>query len=161
MWRIMKFVLPALLVTAILVAGLAAVAYADTGQNGVKPQIGGKLLDRVAQILNIDKQKLTDAFKQAGTEIRQQTMDDRFSKWVAAGKITQDQADQYKAWLASRPGAALVGPKVADKLLQNGKITQAQYDAFKAWWDKKPNIELPKPEKPLNVPLRQAPGNVN
>ncbi len=152
MLKKVTYVLAGVLAAAVLVAGVATAAYADDGKGAAKGPWGGRMLERVAQIVNIDQQKLADAFKQAGSEMRQEGINDRFAKWVSEGKLTQEQADQYKAWLAARPNGAFMGPKVMDKLLADGKIDQAQYDVTKAWWDKKPNIELPKPQKPDNAP---------
>jgi hypothetical protein len=135
------------LVAGLLIAGITTAAtFADNGQGPA----GVKLLDRVAQLLNVDKQKLADAFKQAGTELRQDRTTNMFNKLVTDGKLTQDQANQYKAWLAAKPAGAfgpLMGLTVMDKMLKDGKITQAQYDAWKTWWNQKPGFDLPKPDK--------------
>jgi hypothetical protein len=127
---------------------------------------GSAIMDRVAQILNIDKQALADAFKQAEKESGQKRTDDMFAKLVTDGKLTQAQADQYKAWLASKPanvrglgfGDATKDNDMMSKLLTDGKITQAQYDAWKTWISQKPNVELPKPERPSGGPPQNKPG---
>ena len=141
------FIIAGVLVAALLIAGVTTAAtFADNGQRPA----GGKLLDRVAQLLNIDKQTLADAFKQAGTELRQDRTNNMFSEWVTDGRLTQDQANQYKAWLAAKPAGTFgpfMGQNIMDKLLKDGKITQAQYDAWKTWWSQKPGFELPKPDK--------------
>ena len=128
---------------------------------------GDEMFSRVAQILNIDKQKLADAFKQAGTELAQTRMDDMFAKWVTDGKLTQAQADQYKAWLKGKPadipgfgfgsGDMTRDNDMMSKLLQDGKLTQAQYDAWKTWMGQKPNFDLPKPERPAGGPAGGLP----
>jgi hypothetical protein len=167
MWKKILLAVAGLLIVGLLVAGAAATVSADNGPKGIRGPFGGAVIDRVAQILGIDKQKLIDAFKQAGTETAKKNLDDRFAKWVADGKLTQAQADQYKAWLAARPaGVPMFGgydvaksTQALDNLLKNGKITQAQYDSVKAWLAKKPNFDLPKPDKPANLPLRKGPGN--
>jgi polyhydroxyalkanoate synthesis regulator phasin len=163
MWKKIALILAGVLAVAVLVAGLAAVAYADSGTAAGAPQWGGKLINRVAQILNIDSQKLSDAFKQAGTEMRQQAVTDRFDKWVADGKLTVDQANQYKAWLASKPAdvPVFVNQKAIDQLLKDGKITQAQYDAWKGWMAQKPNIQLPQPNKPAGGRFHKGTSGVN
>jgi competence protein ComGC len=61
------------------------------------------LLDRVANILGIDKQKLIDAFEQALQELREQMLDNKIQEFVDNGTITQSQASAYKAWIQSRP----------------------------------------------------------
>jgi hypothetical protein len=139
-------------VVGILVAGLlmaaipSAATYADNGQGIPR----GKILDRAAQLLNIDKQKLVEAFQQAGAEARQQQLTVMLDKWVTNGKLTQEQVNQYKAWMAAKPAGIpgpFIGQAAMDKLLQNGKITQSQYDAWKNWWSQKPGFDLPKPDK--------------
>jgi len=124
-----------------MVVGTAGAALADDGQNSqVKPN---GLLARVAQILNIDLQKLTDAFKQAISEMRAEKQNTRFQNLVENGTLTQEQADQLKAWLDSRPDIPGVGPRNLDQALKDGKITQEQYDAFQAWLKAKPDVPLP------------------
>ena len=147
-------IIAGVLVTGLLIAGItAATTFADNGQG----KAGGKLLDRVAQLLNIDQQKLADAFKQASIELRQDRMNTMFDKWVTDGKLTQDQANQYKTWLAAKP-AGTFGPFMGHVAKQHGidririfskdgKITQDQYDAWKTWQSQKPGFELPKPDK--------------
>lgn len=157
MWKKILLAVTGLLLVATLIAGAASTASADDGNKGVRGPLHGKVFDRVAQILGIDKQKLIDAFKQATSEAVREGMDARFGKWVADGKLTQAQADQYKAWLAARPAGvpmiagfdAARNTQMLDKLLKDGKITQAQYDAFKAWLAQKPAFDLPKPDRPV------------
>jgi len=141
MGRITKFLLSSVLAIT-MVVGTAGVALADDGQNTQAKSNG--LLARVAQILNIDVQKLTDAFKQAVTERRTDRQNTGLQNLVTNGKLTQDQADKLKAWLDSRPDVPRVGPNGLDALLKNGKITQAQYDAYQAWLAAKPaDVPLP------------------
>ena len=67
---------------------------------------------KVAGILGIDQAQLEAAFTQAQKEIRSDVEAERLAKQVAAGKLTQEQADQYKAWLDSRPDVpAQLGPQ--------------------------------------------------
>jgi len=58
---------------------------------------------KVAAILGIDQDKVEAAFAQAKQEMRTEAEDARLAKLVEDGVITQDQADQYKAWLDSKP----------------------------------------------------------
>ena len=159
MWKIVKFVIVPVLIAAVLITGIATVALADDGQAAQKGQWGQKFLARVAQILNIDQQKLTDAVRQARTELRGEVLDNRIDKWLADGKLTQDQANQVRAWLDARPAVPMAGAKAMEKLLKDGKITQAQYDAYKAWLDQRPKIDWPKPQKPGNAPLKGMKNN--
>lgn len=163
MWKKVLLAVTGLMLVVTLIAGAAATASADDGNKGIRGPFQGKVIDRAAQILGIDKQKLIDAFKQAASEAAKEGVDARFAKWVAEGKLTQAQADQYKAWLAARPvGVPMIAGydtarsmQLLDKLLKDGKITQAQYDTFKAWLAQKPPFDLPKPEKLLKA----KPGN--
>jgi polyhydroxyalkanoate synthesis regulator phasin len=163
--RKLTYVLAAILAMAVLLAGVLVAANADNGKRPEGLQARGKVIDRAAQILNIDKQKLVDAFKQAGTEVRQQGMSDRLDKLVADGKLTQEQADQIRTWQAAKPAGLCLSQKAMDKLLADGKITQAQYDSWKTWWDSRPKINLPVLEKPAQPQLQgtqgQAPSITN
>ncbi|MCJ7514361.1 MAG: hypothetical protein MUO89_00085 [Dehalococcoidia bacterium] len=138
--KIARLLLSSLLAVT-MVVGTAGTALADDGQSGQGKQDG--LLARVAQILNIDVQKLKDAFKQALTELRTEKQDTGLENLVTSGKLTQDQADELKAWLDSRPDIPGVGPRNIDQSLKAGKITQEQYDAYQAWLAAKPDVPLP------------------
>ena len=61
------------------------------------------LMARVASILGIDQAKLESAFTQAQKEMRDEQLTKQLDALVAAGKLTQAQADQYKQWVESRP----------------------------------------------------------
>jgi hypothetical protein len=159
--KVLTYVLVAVLAISVLLAGTAAAVNADDGQktDGLRPL--GKVLERVAQILNIDKQKLIDAFKQAGGEVRQERLNDRLDKWVADGKLTQAEATQYKTWLTAKPSGVVIAPQVMNNLLKNGKITQSKWDDWKKWFDTKPNVPLPKPDMSnLKKNLPQRPGRL-
>jgi polyhydroxyalkanoate synthesis regulator phasin len=140
MRRVIKIFIPIALVLTLIVS-TAGVALADDGQNSQGKKDG--LLARVAQILNIDVQKLTDAFKQAMTEMRTEKQDKGLKSLVENGTLTQEQADAYKAWLDSKPDIPGVSPRNVDQQLKDGKITQEQYDAYQAWLKAKPDVPLP------------------
>jgi polyhydroxyalkanoate synthesis regulator phasin len=127
------------------------------------------ILAKVAKILGIDQQKLAAAFKQAQTELQAE----RLAQQVKDGKITQQQADQLKAWEAKRPADPKANPQqfqdwmksrpdipfpkppgpppdrtqMLDKLVKDGKITQAQADQLKAWEAKRPADPKADPQK--------------
>lgn len=160
MWKKALLASVALMIAGVLVFAAAAATSADDGKNvnpgGPMGGPNGKVMERAAQILGIDQQKLADAFKQAEKELAQKNMDDLFAKWVSDGKLTQAQADQYKVWLNARPADmpplafmdAAKATEALDRLLKDSRITQAQYDACKAWLAQKPAFELPKPDRP-------------
>jgi len=61
------------------------------------------LATRVADILNISKQELENAFKQAQGELRGKALDTRLQELVNQESWTQQQADAFKAWIKARP----------------------------------------------------------
>lgn len=102
MWRKRKWVIAIVLAVVVLLVGsLGSVALAQTG--GSTDTAGKTLLSRVAAILGIDQQKVEDAFAQAQKEMRDEALDNQLKGLVEKGKMTQEQADQYKQWLQSRP----------------------------------------------------------
>ncbi len=151
---------PAMAAVILLLCITVGVVTAQGDANPPGP--GQDILARVAQILGIDEQKLSDAFKQAQDESEAQ----RMAKLVEEGKITQEQADQLKAWEAAKPDPQadqqafeewlksrpdVPGPKPSGqppcqqntdemlaRLVADGKITQEQADQFKAWEAAKP-----------------------
>jgi hypothetical protein len=118
----------------------------------------GDVLEKVAAKLNIDKATLEDAFKQVMLEEQQARQDAMFAKLVTDGKLTQEQADAYKAWMSAKPDdlppffGGAKSTAMLDKLLADGKITQSQLDAYKSWVAQKPAVELPKPQRQAGGP---------
>jgi polyhydroxyalkanoate synthesis regulator phasin len=88
----------ALAITAVLGTG-AVMAQEGTPIPGTTG--GVTLLDRVAEKLGIDSATLRDAVKSSATDV----IDER----LAAGEITQEQADAMKARLAEAPDQSLIG----------------------------------------------------
>ena len=84
------------------VAGLAAVA-ALGGMAAASSGGGGETGSRVAEILELDEETVTDAFKQAMQQRFDEALQARLDKLVEAGRITQEQADELKAWYDERP----------------------------------------------------------
>jgi hypothetical protein len=97
-----KFIFVAALVVLVLLGSLAGVAFAKSGSTD-KAASGNPLLARVAAILGIDQQEVEDAFAQAQRELQDEVLDNQLKSLIEQGKITQDQADQYKAWLEAKP----------------------------------------------------------
>jgi hypothetical protein len=108
MLRHKKFVIVGLLAALVLVGSLAGLAFAQT-DNGTAGS-GNTLLARVAAILGIDQQKLQDAVVQAQGQMQNDALDAYLKNLVDQGKITQQQADQYKTWWQARPDTLLPGP---------------------------------------------------
>lgn len=103
-----RFILIAVVVALVLVGSLAGAAFAQTGGTG--DSSGKTLLARVAAILGIDQQKVEDAFAQAQKEMRQEALDSYLQNLVDQGKISHEQADQYKQWWQSRPEISIPAP---------------------------------------------------
>jgi hypothetical protein len=101
MWFRKKIVLIPLAVAILLAGSITGVALAQDEN----VESGNSLLARVASILGIDQTKLEDAFAQAQNEIRDEALSDYLDQMVAEGKITQEEADQYKTWWDTRPDA--------------------------------------------------------
>ena len=138
MWRNKKLVIVTALVAAVLlVGGIGGVVYAQA-KNGGYGQIGvtlasdnasqpKTLLARVAAILGIEQQKVEDAFAQARSETQDEALDNHLKNLVDQGKITQEQADQYKAWVKSKPDMTQYEQQLRD------------------WQNTRPDIPLPLP----------------
>jgi polyhydroxyalkanoate synthesis regulator phasin len=176
MWKKVLALSAGILAVVLLITGIMTAVNADnTGSTATEPAAGmppgpppdrgpgtgfnNDILAKVAAKLNIDKAALEDAFKQVMLEEQQARTDEMFAAWVKDGKLTQEQADAYKAWLSAKPADMpgfpfFAGAKtdMLDKLLKDGKITQSQYDAYKAWIAQKPAVELPRPERPAGGP---------
>ncbi len=78
------------------------------------------LLERVADILEIDKEDLIDAFKQAQQEMKEEAFINRLNQAVKEGRITREQADEIIRWWEQRPD-----------------------DAIREWWELKPEVVEP------------------
>jgi hypothetical protein len=172
MWKKVLGLVAGMLAVVLLITGIMTAVNADSANTditapagaragpppgrGFGPALGGDMLEKVAVKLNIDKATLQAAFKQVMLEEQQSRSNGMFTAWVKDGKLTQEQADAYKAWQASKPADVAGFPffdaakstGMLDKLVKDARITQAQADAYKAWIAQKPKVELPRPEKP-------------
>jgi polyhydroxyalkanoate synthesis regulator phasin len=140
MWKTKKFMVITVVLVAVLIVGATAgIALAQNETGGKR----GALLARVAEILGIEQQQVENAFAQATRELREEALDQQLQSLVDSGKITQQEANEYKAWLESKPAdMPLVPPRGLDKLVEEGVITQAQADEYTAWFESKPDIPI-------------------
>jgi hypothetical protein len=128
MWRNKKIILIEILTVVVLAATLGGIAVAQANDDNSTKALANStnLWEKIAEIYQqntgtaIDAQELQKAFDQAKTEIATDARDGFLQKLVDAGKITQEQADQFKAWLDSRPNFLT--------------------DEFKQWMESRPNI---------------------
>ena len=108
-----KWIIVSILATVIVVAlgviGGAVYATSNTATTTpTNPQT--VLADKVATILGLDKATVEAAFTQAQQEINSERAaamlkaeEARIDQMVTDGKLTPDQAAQYKTWLESKP----------------------------------------------------------
>jgi len=134
---IQKIVFTTVLVATMLIAGAPAMALA---QEGEAPEHQGALISQVAEILGIDQEELENALKQAQMELREENLDARLQELIAEGTLTQEQANEFKAWMEAKPDIPMVPPRQLEEALANGIITQGQLDQLKAWMEAKPDI---------------------
>ena len=149
MWRSKKFIVVALVAALVLVGATAGVVLAQTGSgddsqpktllasdNASQPKT---LLARVAAILGIDQQKVENAFTQARTEMRDEALDNYLKNLVDQGKITKEQADQYKAWVKSRPDMS----QYQQQLKEWQQARPGIPPELKEWQEARPDTLLP------------------
>ncbi len=108
MWKSKRFIIVAVIVALVLVGTVAGVALAQTG-GGSTPTSAKTFAARVAAILGIDQQKVEDAFAKAKSDMSDEALTAKLDALVKSGKMTQQQADQYKSWWQSRPQGVLPG----------------------------------------------------
>ena len=99
----------ALILTGILVIGITggAVLAHGGGENGDSPV--KSFASRVAGILGLDESQVQDAFKQARAEVQDEALQAKLDKMVGKGRLTQEEADEYKEWYDSRPDTLTPG----------------------------------------------------
>ena len=103
MWKRKKFIIP-LVVAGVLAGSLAGAAFAQEGDE-VGPPPGGTLIERLAEKLGIEQSELETAF----AEIRSEMRDSRLQELVEQGRLTQEEADQFREWWQARPEMELAG----------------------------------------------------
>ena len=92
------------LLVALGVAGGAVLAEQISDGDKVKGN-GDKngFAARVAEILGLDEDTVADAMEQAKKEMHEEYVQAWLEKMVESGRITQEQADEYRNWLDDRP----------------------------------------------------------
>ncbi len=82
MWRSKKLILVTTVIVIVLVGSVMGIGCSQTGnEEGLRPESEGEppnnaLLTSVAEILQIDQQKLEDAFAQSRSEVGNEAFDD-------------------------------------------------------------------------------------
>ena len=132
------------LAALLLIVGVGIPVLADTTPTPTPPVAITKqtgILDRVAQILNISRDTLVNAMKQAAQELKGQkpTSDDYYNK--VAGllvTVTKDQLVNALKQAAQETRDANINARL-DKARGNGIITQDEESEIKDWYANKPS----------------------
>ncbi len=114
MWRKKKWIIIGVLAAVVIltagIVGAVVVNAQNPSPTVTNPQKA--FADKVAAILGIDPAKVESAFTQAQKEMQDEALTNRLNALVKQGKLTQQQADQYKQWWESRPNIpAPLGPQ--------------------------------------------------
>ena len=104
-----KTLISVLLVALLLTVGATATVMAEGEEETTPPpEVSEKgLLERVADILEIDTEALIDAFEQARQEMCEDAFTSHINQAVEEGLITQEQADEILEWWLQRPDDAI------------------------------------------------------
>ena len=88
-----------------LVLGLGSATVLAQESDGETSRLG--IFARMANILGLDEQDVQDAYEQARQELRDEQFEEmvgqQLDALVESGRITQEQADELRAWYAERP----------------------------------------------------------
>ncbi len=92
-----------LLMVGVVVLGVTGgtVLAQGEGEDGESPV--KSFASRVAAILGLDVDKVEDAFTQARGEMQDEALQARLDDMVESGRMTQEQAHEYKDWFQARP----------------------------------------------------------
>ncbi len=119
MRRSKKFIFMALLAIVVLAGSIGGVVMAaENGDDSQPKPRYGAMLDKVCEIYEentgvaIDVQELQTAFVQAGSELMAEARENFRQRLIDEGKVTQEQLDEFDAWLESKPDVPFpFGPK--------------------------------------------------
>ena len=96
----------AIVAVGILAAGLGVGAVFASGglSDGDSPK--STFISKVASILELDEDTVSDAFEQASSEMADEKVEAMLDAKVEKGLITQEEADEYLEWFQDRPDDA-------------------------------------------------------
>ena len=130
----------AFLLTGLLVIGITggAVLAHGGGENGDSPV--KSFASRVAGILGLNESQVQDAFDQARTEMQDEALQAKLDKMVESGRLTQEEADEYKEWYDSRPDT--LTPGFGGRKFHFGQgFGSLRFHHGMGMWDKAPQSE--------------------
>jgi len=109
-WRSKKLIMTAILAVVVLAGSIGGAVLAADGDEDIQPEAPfDAMLERISAIYQektgtaLDTGALKDAMEQAQSEMRTEAMREWLQSMVDAGRITQEQADQYLEWQQARP----------------------------------------------------------
>jgi hypothetical protein len=107
MKKYMKVGLIALAAVTALSFGFTAIAAAQSTDGVVteNERPGQMFVGKLADILGLDEEQVTDAVQQARQEMMQEFQAQRLQNAIDEGLITQDEAGEIQGWWDSRPEA--------------------------------------------------------
>ncbi len=91
------------LLAGVLAMGIAAGTVLANGDGTESDSPLSSFASRVAAILGLDEAQVQDALKQAATEMRDEAVEWKLDRLIEQGRLTQEQADEYREWYQSRP----------------------------------------------------------
>lgn len=98
--RVIVLAVTGLVATSALVAGVAVAS--PLGDAG-KPR--EKVIERAAEQLGIEPDRLSDALAKARASLATDAMKAKLQAMVDAERLTQQEADEIMAWIEARPAA--------------------------------------------------------
>ncbi len=128
MWQDWKFiVIVALLVVAIAAGGtLGGIALARSNNNS--PDRAQTITEIIQNAANSFQDKMNNGKDGPGQNNTSEALDSFLKKLVDEGKITQEQADQFKAWLKEMPDMPMMNGQTGQPgmgffgMMHNGKM---------------------------------------
>ena len=99
-----RYWLTGTIVAAVMVLGImggVAMAQETSDEDGDSEK--KSFAARVADILGLDETTVQDAIDQAKAEMQEEALQAKLDWLVENGHMTQDQADEYKTWIESKP----------------------------------------------------------
>ncbi len=99
-----RYWLTGTIVAAVMVMGImggVAMAQETSDEDGDSER--QSFAARVADILGLDETTVQDAIDQAKAEMQEEALQAKLDRLVENGHMTQEQADEYKTWIESKP----------------------------------------------------------
>ncbi len=130
----------ALILTGLLVIGITGGTVLAHGGGGNGDSPVKNFASRVAGILGLDESQVQDAFKQARAEMQDEALQAKLDKMVESGRLTQEEADEYKEWYDSRPDT--LTPGFGGRKFHFGQgFGSRRFHHGMGMWDKAPQSE--------------------